>query len=99
MHVRLDELGGAEDRTVDVCLGGEVDDRLAPGGRLCDRVGVADVADDELDSCALEVRGVPGVRQLVEDDDLVALRREPLCKVGADEPGPAGNEHLHRPQG
>ena len=46
--VRLDELGRAEDRAVDVRLGGEVDDRVAAGGGLRDGLRVADVADDEL---------------------------------------------------
>ena len=44
VDVRLDELGGAEDRAVDVRLGGEVDDRLAALGRSRDRGRVGDVA-------------------------------------------------------
>ena len=79
-------------------LGGEVDDRVAPGGRLGDRLGVADVADDELDADALEVRRVAGVGQLVEHAHLVAGGQEPLDEVGADEPGPAGDQHAHRAQ-
>ena len=48
-ELRPAEVGRAEDRAVDVRLGREVDDRVAAGGRLRDRLRVADVADDELD--------------------------------------------------
>ena len=41
---------------------------------------------------AVEVRAVAGVGQLVEDDDLVARRREPAHEVRADEAGAAGDE-------
>ena len=71
------------------------DDRLAPRARLGDRVRVADVALDELEPSAVEVRAVAGVRQLVEHDDVVAGRGESLREVGADEPGAAGDEHAH----
>ena len=73
-NVGLDELGGAEDRAVDVGLRGEVDDRLAAFGRGGDGLAVGDVALDELDVGSLEVRSVAGVGQLVENDDLVARR-------------------------
>ena len=78
-HVRpedvgLDELGRAEDRAVDVRLGGEVDDGVAARAGPRDRLGVADVALDEPQSQPVEVRRVAGVRQLVEHDDLVAGR-------------------------
>ena len=56
--VRLDEVGRPEDRAVDVRLGGEVDDRVAARGRLGDGLGVADVADDELERRSR--RGSPG---------------------------------------
>ena len=70
-----------------------------PGRGLGDRPGVADVADDELDPGALEVRRVARVRQLVEHANVVARSQEPLGEVGADEAGPAGDEHAHRAQG
>ena len=73
-------------------LGGEVDDRITALPGALDRLRVGDVPDDELDARTVEVRGVPRVRQLVEDDDLVATCNEPLDEVRADEPGPAGDE-------
>ena len=63
---------------------------------LRDGLGVADVADDELDPGALEVRRVAGIGQLVEHAYVVARREEPLGEVGADEAGPACDEHAHR---
>ena len=87
-HVGEDELGRAEDRPVDVRLGGEVDDRVDAVGGARDRVGVGDVALVELVLDALEVRAVAGVRQLVEDGDLVARRGEPAHELGADEARP-----------
>ena len=98
MDVGLDELGGAEDRAVDMRLGREIDDCLTTGARRGDRIRVADVALDELAVAADEVRAVPGIRQLVEDDDLLACRREPLCEVGADEAGAACNQDAHSQQ-
>ena len=71
-HVGEDELGRAEDRAVDVRLGGEVDDRVAAGGRARDGLRVGDVALVELVLDALEVRPVAGVGELVEHDDLLA---------------------------
>ena len=74
-HVGEDELGRAEDRTVDVRLGREVDDRVAAVGRARDGVRVGDVSLVEVVLDAFEVRAVAGVGQLVENDDLVARRR------------------------
>src|SRR5207244_954609 len=51
----------------------------------------------ELAVASVEVLTVPGVRQLVEDDDLVAAGREPLDEVRADEAGTAGYEDAHSP--
>ena len=87
---------GPENRAVDVRLGGEVDDRVAALRRRGDRVRVGDVALLELVLDALEVRPVPGVRQLVEDDDLVPAASEAADEVRADEAGAAGDEHAHR---
>ena len=95
-HVGEDELGRAEDRAVDVRLGGEVDDRLAALRRARDRVRVGDVALVELVLDAFEVRAVARVGQLVEDDDVVAARGEATDEVRADEPGAAGDENPHR---
>ena len=84
-HVGVHELLRAEDRAVDVGLGGEVDDRVAAVSRPRDGFGVGDVADDELCAGAVEIGGVPRVGQLVEDDDLVTACDEPLHEVRADE--------------
>ena len=61
-----------------------------------DGVGVGDVADDELRARVGEVRGVPRIGQLVEDDDLVTACDEPLHEVRADEAGAARHENAHR---
>ncbi len=76
-------------------LGGEVDDRVAARSGARDRLGIGDVGLDEPAVTALEIGGVPGVGELVEDDDLVAAREQALDEVGADEAGPAGDENLH----
>ena len=55
--------------------------------------------DDELGAHALEVGGVPGVRQLVEDDHVVTVCDQPLHEMRADEPGAAGDEHAHPRKG
>ena len=94
-HIRLDELRGAEDRAVYVRLGGEVEDRVGAARGSRDRLGVADVALDQLDVGAVEVRRIAGIGQLVEHDDVLAGRREALRAVGADEAGAAGDENSH----
>src|SRR5205823_3576026 len=94
-HVGGDELGGTEDRAVDVRLGGEVDDRLAAGGGVGDRLRVGDVSLPELVLDALEVGPVPGVGQLVEDDDVLAGRGETADEVRADEAGSTGDQNPH----
>ena len=79
-------------------LGGEVDDRVAARSGGVYGFAVADVAFDELEVRALQVRGVAGVGQLVEHDHLFADGGETLGEVRADEPGAAGDEHAHREQ-
>ena len=95
-HVRVDELLRPEDRPVDVGLGGEVDDCVASGRGARDGLRIGDVSLEELVLDALEVRGIPGVGQLVENCHLGALSGKPAHEVGADEPGPSGNEDAHR---
>ena len=92
--VRLDELGRPENRAVDVRLGGEVDDRVAAGGRLRDR-GRRRVADDELDPGLR--RGSPGCRSRSACRARGHRRPRPgaFGEVGADEPGATGDEHAH----
>ena len=98
-HVGEDELGRSHDRPVDVRLGGEVDDRVDAVGGPCDRSGIGDVALVEVVLDALEVRAVAGVRQLVEDGDLVARLDETAHELGADEARPAGDQHAHGREG
>ncbi len=98
-HVGEDELGGPEDRAVDVGLGREVDDRLAARRGRRDRVGVGDVALVELVLDAFEVRAVARVRELVEDDDGVAVRCQTAREGRADEARSACHENAHRGTG
>ena len=88
----------AEDRPVDVGLGGEVDDGLTAAAGSRDRGGVGDVPRDDLDVDPVEVPRIPGVRQLVEHDDLVTRCDEALDEVAADEAAAAGDEEAHRPR-
>ena len=97
-ELRAAEVLGAQDRAVDVCLGREVDDRLAAGGCARDVVRLRDVAVVELD-VAGQVRAVARVGQLVEHDDLVACAQQPLREMRADEARAAGDEDAHRRQG
>ena len=60
-------------------LRGEVDDGLAAGCGGRDGLGVGDVAVVEVVRDAVEVGPVAGVRQPVEDDDVVA----PAPRAGA----------------
>ena len=43
----------------------------------------------------MQVREVARIRELVEDDDVVAGRGEAPCEVRADETGAAGDENAH----
>src|SRR5262245_50241635 len=95
VDVRLDELRGAEDRAVDMGLGGEVHDRFTALGGHCHGVGVRDVALEQLDVGSVEIPGIARVRELVEDDDLVAGGNEALDEVAADEAAAAGHEYAH----
>ena len=94
-----DELGGPENRAVDVRLGREVDDRVAAGRGCRDCVGVGDVAVMELVLDAFQVRAVARVRQLVEHDDCVALRRKTPRERRADEARSTCHENPHRGTG
>ena len=94
-----DELGRPEDRAVDVRLGREVDDRRrsrAAAARPRRRRRCRPV---ELVLDAVEVRAVARVRELVEDDDLVALRGETPRERRADEARSACDENPHRGTG
>ena len=69
----------------------------AVADRAVDGVAVLDRADDELDvGQVLQVLAPPGVRELVEHDDLVALVAHPQAhEVRADEAGPSTDEQPH----
>ena len=56
--------------------------------------GCADVVLDEGRS-PVDVVAATG-RQVVEHDDVVSAREQRVDEVGADEPGPAGDERAHR---
>src|SRR5262249_49151659 len=100
--IRANEFGRAIDRTVDVRLGGKMDDSTEPmafeypsdGGRI------ADV--DSLEAVSVIVSnlgdgiGVPRVRQLVDvDHDLGRVRDQLTDYGGADEPRTSRNYNGH----
>src|SRR5262249_46649496 len=91
-----DELGRSEDGAVDVALRREVDDRLAAFCRAHDRLGIGDVALEEVVLDPLEVRTVTRVGQLVEDGALAARGAQRARELRADESGAAGDEDAHR---
>jgi hypothetical protein len=91
------------DRAVDVRLGGEVDDRLCVAllERGSDRRGVLDRPPAEAEARrgrdVCEVLLAPGVGQLVEHRDLVAVLDQTLARERrADEAGAAADEQSHR---
>ena len=90
--VRLDECQGIHERAVDMCLGGEIDDRVSLRRERVDELHIADVAMHEsvprLPHELREVGQVAGVGQFVEDGDLDLRTGGPnqAHEVGADEP-------------
>ena len=94
-----DELGRPQDRTVDVRLGGEVDDRLDSLARARDGSRIGDVALEEVVLDSIEVGPVARVGELVEDRDLVSRRYEPPDELRADETCSPGDEHTHGREG
>jgi hypothetical protein len=97
--VGLDEGGRPVDRAVDVGLGGEVEDRRGPVlvDDLVDRGAVGDVGLHEMEARVLGDVGqaleVPGVGQLVDDDDARpgARERQP-DEIRPDEARSAGDD-------
>src|SRR5690606_21948629 len=59
-HIGEDEVGGGEDRAVDVRLGGEVHHLVRLAHELVDQLGVTDVALDELQARVIELQVVEG---------------------------------------
>ena len=95
--VGVDEVVGADDRPVDVALGGEVHDRVVPAHRVLEVLGVADVALHELVARVVvdvaQRREVAGVGERVVDGDRVVGGGQHVAHVvRADEPGTAGDE-------
>jgi hypothetical protein len=83
-----------------VRLGGEVDDGVGAGDRLGDRAGVLDRAAAEGEPGVVgqvaQVLLAPRVRELVQDDDLVAVLAQALAgERRPDEPGPPADEQPH----
>ena len=103
-HVRAEEARRIDDGEAVVRLGREVHDDFDP--LVAERalgVAVADVALHEHDPVVDrgEVRPVAGIREQVEDDDVVVrVPLEPVVhEVRADEAGPAGDEQPHDAEG
>ena len=101
--VGLDERAGAVDRAVDMGLGRDVDDRIwlvraderRHGARVGD-VGLLEPVARRLGD-VFQRREVGGVGQRIDiDDRRVAVAVGVADEGGADEPGAAGDEHLHR---
>ncbi len=80
--VRADDVGHHErirtgDRAIDMALGGEMDDRVDRmiGNDAADQLGIADVADDELDlGDVIEVGAIARIGERIEHHDLVVRR-------------------------
>ena len=101
VHVGLDGVDRLFDDQLDADGGGEMKDHVAAIDELGEQTLVVDGVDEVLEpGTSLEMRDVverPG-RQVVEDQDLVALREQGVGEVGADEPGSAGNQGTHATQ-
>ena len=92
-HVRADEVLRPQDRPVDVRLGREIDDRF-DSAQLVDVLAHGDVAAVALDT-GRQIGRVPGVRELVEHDDVLAGGEHPFDEMRADEARPAGDQEAH----
>ncbi len=100
--VGLDEFTRAVNRTIDMALGGEVDDGARFGIRqqVGDEIAITDVAADELVTRItfefLEVLEIAGVSEQVEvNDKLIGLLQPIEHEVGTNEAGGASNEDGH----
>ncbi len=87
-------------RLADTDRGSEVDDALDAVERRGDGVVVAHVGDDQLD-LRVEVCGALASRvhlriERVEDAHTVPALEQAIREMGADEPGAAGDQELHR---
>jgi len=101
-YVGDDEGERIEQASIDVRLGGEVDDRVDLAGQVVDHLAVGDVpADETVAGGSLQlgqVGRVAGIGQLVQDDDLDLGPgpAEQLDEVASDEPG--GSRDKQAPQ-
>ena len=75
-------------------LGCEVDDRVHRAD-LVDVLPHGDVAAAAVRTLR-QVPGIPGIGELVEDDDVLACSQHPFDEVRADEARAAGDEKAHR---
>ena len=98
--VGFEEFLGALDGAIDVAFCSEVDDEgdVMMVEEVGDELGVADIADDEVDHGVggWETFGVAGVGECIEDDDLVfgVIFSPVMNEVGADESGSACDEDI-----
>ena len=101
VHVGLDGIHRLLDDQLDADRGGEVEDDVASIDQLGEQSLVVDRVDEVLEpGPPLEMRDVVDRtgRQVVEDQDLVALREQGVGEVGADKPGSAGDQGTHATQ-
>ena len=106
-HIGAKEAGGIVNRKAVVRLGGEVHHRrhLFLREQVLDEVLIRDVAPHEPHLACLferrEGRPIAGIGERVEDHNgVVGMTIRPKAdEVGTDEPGSAGDEKAHRPNG
>lgn len=101
LHVGAQERLRVGDGVVVVALGGVVHDRVVTGDDAVEQLGVADVANDELDPVfgqARNVLGVACVGQLVQDCDvdLGVVVDHVVHEVAADEAAAARDDDVLR---
>ena len=101
-HVGLEEGSRVRYRVVVVGLGSEVHAGIGFREQAVDQTSIANVANNELDLITRqpgEVLRVAGVGELIEHRDALHLGMigaRPVHEVGADEPGPSGDDKVHR---
>src|SRR5262245_65108619 len=101
VHVGLDGVDRLFDDQLDTDGGGEMKDHVAAIDELGEQPLVVDGVDEVLEAVpSLEMRDVVdrSGRQVVEDQDVVALCEQGGGGMGADEPGSASNQGTHATQ-
>ena len=99
LNVGAKEGGGIGDGVVVVALGGEMDAGVGFRKEAIDQVRIADVAMHEghaLRIAACEVLAVARIGEGVEHRDLNSglVVEHPMNEIGADEPGPSGDDDV-----